>query len=353
MENKEKLFNYPYAKDDNGKPISITEIKKETRHNSHYYCYGCEAELFPVLGNIREHHFRHEKGSICDPDKYLHEFAKATLKKRFDENEHFIVKYYAHHKCKKIEDCNLFKQYHWLECEWNGFYSIDLKQYYDTCRSEKGYYQDLPNGKKKYIADLILSNSQKPKSPPTSLELWVTHECTEDKKKNGGRIIEIKINCEEDANRPIIENNDKYLPIHFYNFKNPIEIKPNRKFKHIKLLPSFKGYVVVTDETLCSEGLLFDSKGKHEIILSTTNLNVRDLKLLYAIKCNEKGITSPYFPICENGWIDQKKIYSCRQLYNTFNPFKCPCNKFKYSKQKGEEIMEQFKNIQIWESKNK
>lgn len=345
MENNGESYTYPYAIGDEGKPISITEITKETRHDSHYYCYGCGAELFPVLGDKREHHFRHEKGSICDPDKYLHEFAKATLKKKFEENNTFVVKYNARQTCKNANDCELYKLYGWPECEHEGLYEIDLKKYYDTCTPEKGYYQDLPDGRKKYVADLILTNSQEPARAPISLEVWVTHECTEDKKQNGGRIIEIKINCEKDANRPIIENDDEQLPIHFYNFKNPVEIESDRKFKHIKIMPGLGKKVVVTDETPCSEGLLYDPKGENEVILSTTSLDVNSMGLLYAIKCNEQGTTYSHPQICENGHLHQTTL---RCQYLTRHHLQCPCDKFKYSKQKGEKIIEMFKNIQIW-----
>ncbi len=347
MENKRELHTYPYAIGEDGKPISINEITKETRHKSHYFCYGCGAELFPVLGDKKEHHFRHEKDNICDPDKYLHEFAKATLKKRFDESETFIVQYYAKQICKFADKCDLYKQYGWTECKHEGLYDVDLKKYYDTCTPEKGYYQDLPAGKKKYIADLKLTNSQEPERAPISLEVWVTHECTEDKKQNGGRIIEIKINCEKDANRPIIENDDEPLPIHFYNFKNPVEIESGRKFKHVKIMPGLRGKVVVTDETPCSEGICYDPKGENEIILSTTNLDINSMELLYAIKINERGLICRHQQICENGHISQR-IFRC-QYVNRY-PSQCPCNNFKYSKQKGEIIMKQFKDIPIWES---
>lgn len=345
MENKRELHTYPYAIGEDGKPISINEITKETRHKSHFFCYGCGAELFPVLGDKKEHHFRHEKDSVCDPDKYLHEFAKATLKKRFDESETFIVQYYAEQICKFADKCDLYKQYGWTECKHEGLYDVDLKKYYDTCTPEKGYYQDLPNGKKKYIADLILTNSQDSTYKSTSLEVWVTHECTEDKKQHGGRIIEIKITCEKDSNRPIVEDNGEQLPIRFYNFKKLIEIEPDRKLKHIKLMPGLRGKVVVTDETPCSEGIRYDPKGENEIILSTTNIDVDSMELLYTVKCNERGITCKHFQICENGYIHQKTP-RCQYI----NQHQCPCGNFKYSKQKGEKIMERFKDIPIWES---
>ncbi|MBR2195906.1 MAG: hypothetical protein IJ911_09860 [Salinivirgaceae bacterium] len=67
---------YPFAINDDGLPIHIDNISQENRKQTHYYCYGCGAELFPVLGEKREHHFRHEKDAICDPDKYLHDLPR-------------------------------------------------------------------------------------------------------------------------------------------------------------------------------------------------------------------------------------------------------------------------------------
>ena len=187
---KNNNYTYPYAINEDGKPVHIEEITKENRHDCHYHCYGCGSELFPVLGDIREHHFRHGKGSTCDPNKYLHEFAKAEIKKKFDMSDSFVVRYQAHQKCKKADKCDFHKQYHWSECECDGLYAVDLKQFYDTCTSEKGYYQELPDGNKRYVADLFLSHSQKPENKQVCIEVWVTHECTEEKKQNGGRIIE-------------------------------------------------------------------------------------------------------------------------------------------------------------------
>lgn len=328
---------YPYAIDDDGKPIYIDYVTKENRRQSHYHCYGCGAELFPVLGDVREHHFRHEKDAICDPDKYLHEFAKAAIKQRFDESDKFIVQYNARQICKQAKGCQFYSQFLWDECEQKGLYAINLKEYYDTCLLEKGYYQDLPNGKKKYIADLFLSNSQKPNQPPICIEIWVTHECTEDKKINGGRIIEIKIQKEEDVKRPIIESDDEMYPVRFYNFQREIPIETSKTFKHIKLLPGLHGKVIVTDESTCKDELEFDPKATHEIILHES-VQQEVQEVAYAYFCNENGVTLPEQGFCEHGNIIKSNGQAHLKCNYFYRERKCPCSLFKYSPDKGAKV---------------
>ena len=92
---------YKYAISDAGTPIFIDDITQENRRDTAYTCAGCGRQLFPVLAEKRERHFRHEKDSECsDYNRYLHEYAKAVLKKRFDENDTFIVQYYAYQECR-------------------------------------------------------------------------------------------------------------------------------------------------------------------------------------------------------------------------------------------------------------
>ncbi len=177
-----KQLKYPFAINEDGKPIYIDNVSQENRRSFRFHCYGCGKELVPVLGDIREHHFRHKEDTRCDPNKYLHEFAKATIKQRFDENEHFIVEYNTTKICKHKHTCKFATQFQWEECAYDSKEQLDLKKYYDTCTAEKGYYQELPDGRKKYIADLILTNSQDESIPPICIEIWVNHECTEDKK---------------------------------------------------------------------------------------------------------------------------------------------------------------------------
>ena len=172
-------FKYPYAKTDDDELICIESINKDNRNDHHYYCYGCGKELVPVLGNIREHHFRHKEKSVnCDRNKYLHEFAKNKIKERFETSEHFYVKYNAKRKCKKKDECKLSKL-NWEECYADGLYKIDLKEFYDTCTLEKCY--SVENADERYIADLLLTDSKDQSRKPIGIEIWVTHECSEEK----------------------------------------------------------------------------------------------------------------------------------------------------------------------------
>lgn len=342
---------YPFAINDDGKPIYIGEVTQENRRHTRYYCYGCGAELFPVLGDVREHHFRHEKDAICDPNKYLHEYAKAEIKRRFEESDKFEVRFNAKQLCKESDTCKFFQQFKWKECESDeGLYTIDLKEYYDTCIAEKGYYQELPDGKKKYIADLLLTNSQTPSTPPTCIEVWVTHECTEDKKQNGGRIIEIKIIEEKDAERPLIESDDEKLPIRFYNFQRVIPKETSKQFRHIKLLPGLKGKVVVTDVSSCKEGLVFDPKATHEIILHDVD-DLQAQEVIYAYYCNEHGQKYPEQVFCShaNFYTQRGQTYLRCPYLNRER--RCPCGQFRYSPEKGA----QYKDFQklYWTSEDK
>ena len=107
-------------------------------------------------------------------------------------------------------------------------FSVDLKNNYDTCEEEAGY--------KGFRADLKLTHSEYPEREPIFLEIFVTHECKLDKIASGIKIIEIKINSEIDALRPIIENEGSMVepkpytpynvktisPIRFYNFERNV-----------------------------------------------------------------------------------------------------------------------------------
>ena len=337
---------YPFAINDDGKPVYIGEITQENRRHTHYHCYGCGAELYPVLCTKKQSHFRHEADAICDPDKYLHEYAKAEIKRRFDESETFIVQYDAWRECRKAYECEIYSKCKLGRCEEHGMYQVDLKQFYDTCTAEKGYYKDIIGGRKKYIADLILTNSQNPELPPTCIEVWVTHECTEEKKRYGGHIIEIKIQSEADAKRPIIESDNIDKPIHFYNFRRYIQKEPVYTFKHFKI----KDGEITTETSTCSDGIQYDENARRELILSDATILQKDQVLLYSIYLNQTGkeARNPY--ICSRGKI-VKMSHGKEGLRCSFyrNQEGCPCNYFSYSKSKGDEILKrQFRFIPYW-----
>lgn len=228
------MIKFHSAKDANGKTVHISEVTKDNR--ARYYCIGCAQEMSAVLGDKREHHFRH-KGEHCSWESYLHKLAKIRLKERFYSQKEFIIKYGVEYKCDKFQNCKWGSRYRKPSCNGKGIEVVDLKKYYDTCKEEVFY-----NG---FIADLLLSSSEDPNRPPVFLEISVTHDCEPEKVNSGIRIIELKITNEEDVNRQLFDeealslntsiNRSKTIqelpPVRFYNFQKIIKNKhPLRRF---------------------------------------------------------------------------------------------------------------------------
>ena len=235
---------YPEAVTADGKLVSATDIEKgnEAWEEVKFYFPGCEGDDEEEMLFIQRKHkngvtkfFRHRPGYIGgrnEPDRYLHNYAELRIKQRFDESlksGDFPVQFYVIEQCPENSACKLKAK---LKC--NGepkpvLNSLNLRKIYDTCSIEKGA--------DKYIADLLLTNSQDDSIKPMFLEVFVTHKCTEEKIASGYPIIEIKINQKEDADNPIVENAgevvDEYLfmqsenkialpPIVFYGFKRKV-----------------------------------------------------------------------------------------------------------------------------------
>lgn len=180
---KQNCFHH-YAIDNNGEIIRIETVQKENRHNG-YCCVSCGGTMIPVLGKIREHHFRH-KTDACSYESYIHKLWKHYFFEQWQKLPHLYVTYYVEHCCEKTKTCKLYATSKTLRC--NGTFeqeTIDLKEKYDTCEME-GVYGN-------YRADLLLSNSHNPDIVPTFIEICYKHPCEEQKQHAGIPIIELKV----------------------------------------------------------------------------------------------------------------------------------------------------------------
>lgn len=166
----------------------IMNVSEETR-NKKYYCLGCNELLIPVLGDIRRRHFRHHKGCECNPNAYLHNLAETKIKARFDDKSRpFNIRLPKKFFCSA--HCELFKK---DICQEDGQSEVmNLHDFYDTCIPEQRVYTD--DRSSYYIPDLKLSHSEHPDREPIFIEIFVTHENTEEKRHSGFRIIEFNIN---------------------------------------------------------------------------------------------------------------------------------------------------------------
>ena len=217
-----KDIKYQYAYDENNTLVSIYDYTKETSKQHTFKCIVCGSDLCPraIGSEHRRAHFYHKESVLCNEETYLHKLSKLYIKNYFDKSDRFYVSYKVSKTCND-HNCNLRNYNCYKE---NEIYTIDLKEFYDTCTVETTI--------EGFVADLLLTNSQKPSIKPVLLEICVTHPCDNIKKKSGLKIIEIHIKTEKDinglfSNGVLSENLYKKFGniIEFISFKRNIEEK--------------------------------------------------------------------------------------------------------------------------------
>lgn len=181
-------IKYRYAHDEHRNIVPINKVNKENK--STYYCITCGERMIPRIGTKKVAHFAHKGNSQnCNGETYLHKLAKELIKKKFEQSDSFKIGYYRNAKCNRHNICPLYNP---KRCytRINNPEIFDLKEYYDTCQEEKEC-----DG---FIADLLLSHSQRRDRAPIFIEIHVNHKSTEKKKNSGHKIIELTIKSEED-----------------------------------------------------------------------------------------------------------------------------------------------------------
>lgn len=180
---KQNCFHH-YAIDNDGEITCIKAIQVENRHSG-YCCVSCGGAMIPVLGKIREHHFRH-KTDACSYESYIHKLWKQYIFEQWQKLTHLYVTYGVEYCCDKTKTCKLLGASKKLCCGGTiEQETIDLKEKYDTCEIE-GVYDG-------YRADLLLTNIRNPDIAPTFIEICYKHPCDEQKQHAGIPIIELKV----------------------------------------------------------------------------------------------------------------------------------------------------------------
>ena len=183
-----ELVRYSYALDEDGNLVHISSLTEENRREHRYFCLGCGAEMIPRLGKVRVKHFAHARGTeACGGETYLHSLAKRRFREIFTSSDKYEIEYGRYCHCSRSGNC-VFEIPE--ACIAEVPETFDLKKFYDTCEEEVQH-----DG---FIADLLLADSTGKYMSPVMVEILVTHECTEQKKDSGNRIIEIRISSEDD-----------------------------------------------------------------------------------------------------------------------------------------------------------
>ena len=195
MSEKKIKYNYAYI-DNTEKVVNINDIcNDENRKNHTYMCLSCGKEMVSACGKKMKPHFRHKEDENCDPNRYIHTLAEKLFKQRFDSNMPLYINLDQKVKCSEAERCKYYSPSLDENIDKDGCRHrinrrCNLKDYYDTCSLEKGI-----DG---YVADILLEDS-KGTHKPFLIEIFVTHKCSPEKMKSGLRIIEIKIDTEQNA----------------------------------------------------------------------------------------------------------------------------------------------------------
>lgn len=197
-----------------------------------YICIGCGARLRLRHGTKRRAHFAHMDGAECGRETYLHKLAKRLIAQTFRKSEHFFVHLPMLGVCN-VEDCPVGYP---ERCRWDVTKAYDLKKYYDSCKEECTFDTWRP--------DLLIYKSSTGsgdidiKRDPIFMEIFVTHKSSCEKCASGHRIIEIKIESEEDIEQFIHMSRT-------YEYCNEQDCQPNSnlvfhnfKYKSIPHWPS-------------------------------------------------------------------------------------------------------------------
>lgn len=223
-------LKYAYALDENDKSIEVSSALK----GENYHCPYCKERMIIKEGQKKRKHFAHyRKTENCSYETYLHSLAKKRIEEWFNTFAVLKIGLYGKQPCIHYDNCI------WGEkgtCTRRGLIIYNLKTFYNTIEIEKKY--------KGFIPDLLLINKDKPNQDPIFIEIYVTHPCSEEKKNSNNRIIEIKINNEEEIDDLIISNLLlESETIKLYNFKpkpQPANFKNNVRLSKVIVYEDMK-----------------------------------------------------------------------------------------------------------------
>ena len=225
-------------------------------------------------GTKRMHHFAHASGVDCEGayETMLHLLAKERIQDAFITHDTFNIEYEYRSYCRKVKECTFFR---YGDCYEASRKIFNLKKYYDSCE------QELPYDTIKRRSDLKIFSKSNPNLKPVYIEFFVTHASEIEKLHSGEKIIEIKIDSEEDIDNIVahgfIETTriaQEHDPIiKFYGFKNEdykVELNSRIQFARYVLYQSGKS-LCYSDSCLCGELRKTSKSTLCEICFHTTD----------------------------------------------------------------------------------
>ena len=201
-------IKYSYCLDENNNLVHIDAAILEPKNKHHYVCLECGKEMHTKSKNITPH-FAHNPGVSCHGESYLHKLAKRRIREYFEKDGELKLIQKHDVMCSSENEC-IFYNSNYCHKENEGCFN--LKDYYNKCGEE------VPI--KEFVADLLLSKSDKKDREPVLIEVLVTSVCKEEKINSGLKIIETKpIEDETDIDNIIKNGFIEGENCKLYNFK--------------------------------------------------------------------------------------------------------------------------------------
>jgi hypothetical protein len=177
-----------------------------------FSCVACGEPMVARLGLIVTHHFAHKSNNHCSKETYLHKLAKKVFQEEFEKCLLAGLPFEI-----ELEERTICSRYPGnSECHFRNkeLHVYDLTKHFSSppkVEIEKG----------NLVPDITLESKSGKKD--LWIEIAVTHECSAAKRDSRHRIIEIRVNSEEDL-QPFRDHRlsvrDKRIK--FFNFKPQI-----------------------------------------------------------------------------------------------------------------------------------
>jgi len=182
------MITYQFAYADKLKQtLHINEVTEKIRQLNNFYCNVCQQKMAAHLKNTRAKHFQHINYVEHSYETFLHKNAKKVFKESYEKcletNTPFTLEYHEH------RICNGWYKGTGIKCDLGKCINLyDLTKKFTKILEEK----DINN----FRPDLRFYGDQVDIS--IFVEIFVSHKSTDKKTNSENRIIEIKIENEED-----------------------------------------------------------------------------------------------------------------------------------------------------------
>lgn len=230
------MAEYNYARNEKGIVFDIEQLDKIARYenNNHFFCLVCGQPMEAVLGNVREHYFRHQNSEAeknCNKEAYketvLHILGKRRFIKLLEQHKENGKPLFLGFGQRCVCDKNPCPYGKTNQCSELNDEKFEIYPTFNQCYEE--------TWDRIYRPDILLKSSN---GKQLYVEIFVSHPCSEQKKASGIPIIEISLQNENDLN---LISDDSFAvvdnpKIKFYNNPNSskfISIDCNYELKSI------------------------------------------------------------------------------------------------------------------------